>query len=131
MGESKRAQRAFIDRLLEQMPEFGVAFRDHVDYHETVLPHVLMGDFTRWTIEQYRRAAQQDNEARAVLLRAFGFLESEYATDRQGGVQELISVSFLENLHQAGADLEGIAAQLGPKLRAELRRYTGWPPRVN
>jgi hypothetical protein len=131
MEDAKRAQRAFIDRLLVRVPELDVVFRDHVDYYEEVLPHVLMGDFTRWAIDQYRRAAKHDREAHALLLRATDFVESEYATDCQGGVQELISASFLENLHQAGADLEGIAAQLGPQLRSELRRYTGEPPRLN
>ena len=38
-------------------------------------------------------------------------------------LQELVSVSFLENLDQSDAEYEGIKALLGPNLRRQLAEY--------
>lgn len=109
-------------KLMKEIPEFKPVYKEHIDYYEGLLPHVLMGDFTRFVVDNYRRgiAAEADSERHMdVVRRSLDFMERVMASPDLK-LQELVSVSFLENLHQASEDYEGIKALLGPRLRREL-----------
>src|SRR5438445_2401262 len=124
MAKDKQTD-AFVSALFESGPEFASTAAQEVSYYGELLPHVLMGTFTRWLIETYRCAVRGDLAARDLFERALAFLDAQLRDQSRPAVQELISVSFLENLHQAGSDLEGLKRHLGPHLRIQLERYEG------
>lgn len=96
-----------------------------------MLPHVLMGDVTRFVISQHQLELKSRSLS-PVLDRCLSFLEKAMQADSQE-VQELLSVSFLENLAQSDDLYFSIRSRLGPALKAELRSYedeTGNPPQA-
>lgn len=103
----------FVEQLLTAAPEFRDIHRQHVKDNDEVLPHVLLGEVTRFVIEAHRRANI------GLRTRILDFLESAISS-QDGKLQELIAVSFLENLHQAGDDYEEMKELLGPNLRKNV-----------
>ena len=117
---------SFVDRLVKQFPFLQKTLEDHLDQNDELLPHVLFGDITRLLLRMHSEAVAE--------RRGFKHLEDVLAfldrTFSDGGdkVQELLSVSFLENLpvrRHNGADLQDL---LGPALKAELTRIRLWRP---
>lgn len=99
-------------------------YREHLaDNYGEVLPHILMGDFTRWFIDQCRTAVglTETEAERARVRRVAQFLDEEYESGPHY-VRELLFVSFLENLHLAGRDYDLVKSFLSPVLRTELDR---------
>lgn len=93
-----------------------------------LVPHVLFGDLTRWVIGEYRESqgyGPHARDARKLLERTLRFLEERFTDQGDDAAQDLIAVSFLENLHQAGSDYPGPKALLGPRLQAWLGRLEG------
>jgi hypothetical protein len=113
----------FVARLRKAVPEFEDHYAEHLADYGEILPHVLMGDFTRWFIALYRRSRPDTKVARTLRARlrsVVDFLDRSFQRDPAS--RELLSTSFLENLHQAGDDYQGIRSQLGPHLLRELDR---------
>jgi hypothetical protein len=110
----------FIERLTCALPEFAPIVAESVRYNDGLLPHVVMGDFTRWFIKKFATARDERNPeapaAREHLTRAIAFLEREMAT-ADPEVLEIVVTSFLENLHQAGPARGAIESTLGPTVR--------------
>jgi len=110
----------FIDHLVSQVPTLESALREHVsDNFGEVLPHVFLGDITRYAVAEFirgekgvERPVSQELEA---LLTA---LEAGIAAGDE--IAELVCVSFLENLPRPGEPGGGIRDLLGPGLRSEL-----------
>lgn len=89
----------FVQQLLSTVRETRGIYQKHLEDNDETLPHVLLGEITRFIIDSYRRANIE------LLARILEFLENAISsTDDK--VQELVVVSFLENLHQAGNDCE-------------------------
>jgi hypothetical protein len=116
-ADRQRGQREFVPRLFREAPQFEAQFRKEND-DSLVLPHLVMADFTRWFIDLCRQS-RLDPERRASAERLAAFLDHEF---QAGGepVDELIGVSFLEPIYQAGDDLPLVRAMLGPVLRRAL-----------
>lgn len=122
--EVKQENVAFIRKLVQGRPEFEPVYQEHVtDNYGEVLPHMLMGDFTRWFIDQCRIAIGLPETAadRTRVRRLAQFLDMEYQSGPHY-IRELLFVSFLENLHLAGRDYDLVKSFLGPVLRSELGR---------
>ncbi|MDQ6772225.1 MAG: hypothetical protein M3024_04435 [Candidatus Dormibacteraeota bacterium] len=99
--------------------------KESVDFNEELLPHVLFGDLTRWVIDLYRKShghADTEKQRTEILDRTLCFLETRFRDSEDTAAQDLIAVSFLENLHQAGSDYQGIKERLGPALQIWLTR---------
>lgn len=98
-------------------PSLEQALTEHLaDNGGEVLPHLFMGDVTRTLVR-----LDMDGDREDVVTRALELLEDRYAEGVEE-VQELVAVSFLENLPgraEPGADLRG---RLGPELTAQLQR---------
>jgi hypothetical protein len=91
--------------------------QEHLDdFDDTLLPHILMGDVTRWVI---RRFHQDPNDP--TLRQILSFIETAFEHANHDD-QELIVVSFLENLPYANQKDAGIRTILGPALQNELRQ---------
>lgn len=114
-----------FQQLLVDVPEFKSIYDKHLDDYDELLPHVLLGDFTRFLVDAYRRSIKDATESELyhqIVTKSLDFLERAInASDPK--LQELVSVSFLENLHQAEEVYEDIKALLGLRLRKELISY--------
>ena len=87
--------------------------------YEGILPHVFMGDLSRFTIGEALR--EPNSPAQRGILNA---LELAMAS----GVEELgelVCVSFLENLVGESQAVESMLPMMGPKLREYLRTVQG------
>lgn len=103
----------FVQELLKAVPETRDIYQKHVDDNGETLPHVLLGDITRFVVDSYRCANT------SVLSRILELLEISVSSS-DDKLQELVVVSFLENLHQAGNDYDGLKKLLGPNLKKNL-----------
>ncbi len=102
---------AFVGDLAYRVPALMPALQEHLDDYDSLLPHVFMGDVSRWVVERYC-ATPDDQDLHALL----DFIESTFETlgneDR-----ELIMASFLENLPRTGESGAGVWELIGPTLR--------------
>ena len=114
------ATESFVQDLLGIAPGFRPEYEEHLADNDQLLPHVLLGDFTRWL-----RARVADGDS-ATVGTVLGFLESSYAAGDED-VQELISVSFLENLI-GESELDELRPQLGPELSKALEALETFSP---
>jgi len=82
-----------------------------------LLPHVFMGDVSRFVIRQY---SEHREGLLGVLEPLFSTLERG-ATEGSEDVQEMIAVSFLENVAEEMTLFPDLRLFLGPTLKHELR----------
>jgi hypothetical protein len=104
---------AFVGALCYRYPLLLELLQEHLDDYDGVLPHVFMGDLTRWVVQRFH-----DDASDETLRQVLDFLESAFEGGRS---EELIAVSFLENLSSNG-DHAGVRALLGPALQNQLRQ---------
>ncbi len=120
---------AVIDRLVLRFDSLKPIFREHLaDNFGEVLPHLFMGEVTRYLHEQMIAAEQGNQEdSWTEVDDVLTVLEHEFSS---GGseVEELIAVSFLENLMADDKPGREISSRLGPVLRAELMKMRAWKP---
>lgn len=109
---------AFVGALAHRFPALLGVFEEHLEEQRgEVLPHVFMADVTRWLVGRFIKAGDSD----ALLGDILGFMENAFGSDEEQ-VQELLAVSFLENLPRFGESGFEIRSILGPALKEELRR---------
>ena len=106
-----------IHELIDRVPALRPVLEEHLDAYDTLLPHVLMGDITRWLIDRFRLDPHDQS-----MQDALEFLDRSFTTSR-GADTELIAASFLENLPRAGEDGAGLRDRVGPALREHLERF--------
>ena len=104
---------ALVRALVARFPSLRPLLEEHVDYYDEILPHVFFGELTPHLVSLLPAAG---SELRDILA----LLEETYASDPQ--LQELISVSFLENLPAPDESGAAIRDMLGPALTKQLAR---------
>src|SRR4051812_28243152 len=115
----------FPRELVRVIPEFQPLYNEHVAYYDEVLPHVLMGSFTRFFKDALERSWVQNPNGlkwRGVVTRSLDLLESALASP-DDKLQNLIAVSFVENLLPEITDAdsyEQLKSLLPGRLREEL-----------
>ena len=121
-----KTTREFLNVLLERVPELHPIYEEHIADYDEVLPHVLMGDVTRFVIDLHKkswargRAEQEKKTLSSILEILEGALKS--GNDQ---LQELVVVSFLENLEQDDSDYESLKKLLGKELSKHLAKIEG------
>jgi hypothetical protein len=116
---------SFFPIVLAHIPQFQPGYYEQVADNEEFLHHVLMGDFTRFVINSYRKSISDDEDApewHGVVIKSLDLLEQGMSSS-DDALWNLVSVSFLENLWQAEDSYEDIKQHLGPTLRQELLLY--------
>ena len=99
------ATEGLVRDVVANVPELQPLLAEHLaDNYGELLPHVFFGDVTRWALRE--KAVNSLSLKRLLTL-----LDASYAKGVPD-VQELIAVSFLENLPP------GWPAKLGPHLAA-------------
>lgn len=108
-----------INRLLEQVPELRPVYDEHIHDNGELLPHVLLGDVTRYVVQHMRSG---EVEASRTVGRILDCLEHCMVSgDEQ--VKELVSVSFVENLLGHDDVLASLRRLVGPSLAKEIETY--------
>jgi hypothetical protein len=111
---------SFATTLREQIPEFVSGQQDHIADYGEVLPHVLLGEFTRFLLEDIRSNGMSSE----VAIRSLHFLES-CASSSDSALQELVAVSFVENLEPTNDLHQRILHVSGPHLHRLSKEMWG------
>lgn len=106
----------FVNSLLAHEPQLRSVYETHILDYEEPLPHVFLGDVARYVVQQIHSDTTEILESPKRIL---SFLEQSIVTEGEE-VQELISVSFLENLVKHEGVIVRLKGMLGPNLRKEL-----------
>jgi len=111
-------------RLVAAVPGLRPAYEEHVADNDVLLPHVFLADVARYVTRGFESSLGAEAADRGGALEILAMLEAAFATGDEG-VQELVAISFLENIEWSGASGRRIHAALGAQLRAELRLHMG------
>jgi hypothetical protein len=103
--------------LRARVPGFERVYDEHVGDYDTVLPHVLLGDLVRFLAGEVRTSGA----GAVAVTRVVQLMEAAMASG-DPRLQELVSVSFLENMLAEGQTFATIRRRFGPHLSEELRR---------
>ncbi|MBE3584552.1 MAG: hypothetical protein IMX01_10635 [Limnochordaceae bacterium] len=113
----------FIQRLVRQFPILQPLYEEHLADYDELLPHVFMGDFTRWLISVYS-GDQKLGNAESTIRAILDYVERAFVEGDEE-LKELIAVSFLENLPLPGEQHASILRFLGSELIREYLRIQG------
>jgi hypothetical protein len=116
------SSKAFVKELLETVPELIPIYQKHIQDNDALLAHVLMGRVSEYVIDQLR-AGQTDEPSPAS--RTIRFFEHAMTVE-DDDVQEIIHVSFVENVAEFVPELPILYDLMGPKLREVLVYYESW-----
>ena len=104
----------FIDLLRSAVPGVENLYREHIADNEELLQHVLLGDLTRFVLNE----AETHGKDGAVLRQIMPLLEAGMGSNDEK-LQELIAVSFLENLLPEDDGFDVVRPWFGPKLEEQ------------
>jgi len=105
---------AFVGALCFRFPELMPQLQEHIDDYDGLLPHVFMGDVTRWVLQRFH-----DDPSDPTVRQVLDFIEIAFE-GATGGEREIIGTSFLENLPRPGEENDGLRALLGSALQNQL-----------
>ena len=112
--------RTVLEELCADVPALQPLWTAHLnENHGEFLPHVFLADVARFAVASLQGTADQAAIAQSILT----FLERAFAAG-DPDVQELIAVSFIENLPRDEQPGHEIRRLLGPHLLAEAIRST-------
>lgn len=109
------------EALREAVPEFGPVIDEHIAYYEGPVQHVLFGDLTRFVLGARQRGDH------LLVERCLGFLDVALR-DGDDEVQNLVAVSFVENVELWDDDVRDFIRSWPTALLAEAERQRGWQP---
>jgi hypothetical protein len=110
---------SFVRSMVAHFPSLYTLLEDHIrDNGGEVLPHVFFGEVTRYILSLLLAAGRLP--PRRELRDILSYLEETYAAGNEE-LQELISVSFLENLPRPGENGAELRAMVGPNLKRQLQ----------
>jgi hypothetical protein len=115
---TKFTYESFAAELCAVVPGFDRVYDEHVADYDEVLPHVLLGDLGRFLSNEVAVHGPQS----AALKQAMDALEQGMQSD-DPRLEELIAVSFLENLDVDDPSFPVIRKLLGPRLEEQYNRY--------
>jgi hypothetical protein len=111
----RAAEFAFVGGLIHHFPVLTPILQEHLDDYDGLLPHILLGDLTRWIVDEF--------VAKGLSVDLQGMLEYIESSFQSGSndEREIIGVSFLENLPAPEEGGSEIRRLLGPGLTAQLQ----------
>ncbi len=112
----------FCEAMVAQFPDLAPVLAEHrEDMGGETLPHLFMGDVVRWYMKRYLTGDRQ----RAKELA--DWLDAVYPT-ADPHIQNVVDVSFLEDLPWP-PDPDSVATELlGPNLSRTLEEMQNWRP---
>lgn len=112
----------FAHELVEEVPRLRPVLESHEAEFAELLPHVFMGAVSRFASEAHDRCTSGVAGACSELDALLAALEHAFV-DGGEDVQELIVVSFLENVAEDVVASREFESRLGPVLRREIQVY--------
>lgn len=111
---------AVLEELCAEVPALQPLWAEHLnENYGELLPHVFLADVARFAVASLQGPPDQATVAQSIVM----FLERAFAAG-DPDVQELIGVSFIENLPRDEEPGHEIRRLLGPHLLAEAKRST-------
>lgn len=111
---------ALITKIIQIDPELQSLFNTHLaDNEGEFLPYVFLGELTLWLNKMYSDN-EKDLKVRELVKRITGIMEEDFIHG-DNSTQELIAVSFVENLPSTGQAGASIRQFLGPILEEQYR----------
>ena len=114
----------FVNDLVAKVPELKQLYAEHLEDNDGLLPHVFMGDLTRFVISAIANPEElgfSRQVASDILVRILEMLEAGMRSESED-VQELVAVSFLENLEPNEKYYESLKSLFGTSLAEQLKR---------
>jgi len=108
-----------INLLLTRVPELKPVYDEHMHDYEELLPHVFLGDVTRYVVTQARCGEISPGRPLDRILDVLN--QCLAGGDEQ--VKELVAVSFVENLLEHEEVLTILKELIGPHLQKEFKDY--------
>lgn len=118
---TKLAYSEVATALRVALPEFADAIDEHVAFNDEVLSHLLFGDLTRFVLKRH------DDGDDEFVRRALAFLDSALR-DGDDRVQNLVEVSFVENVGPWDPSQAAFIASWPEALRLEAEQQRDWRP---
>jgi hypothetical protein len=109
---------SFSDQLRAAVPGFDRVYDEHLADNGEILPHVLLGALVRFLSGDVELCGAGST----ALKHALPLLERGMSS-RDPRVQELVAVSFLENLDPGDPSFPAIRRLFGPRLEEQYRKY--------
>lgn len=110
-----------VRRLVDEVTALRPLYREHVDSDGTVLAYPFFGDMTR-LIQTW--AAHHARERRRDVRRILCLLE-EALSSSDSGLDDLISLGFVELLDPKAPGYDELRSAMGPRVREQLTQYEG------
>jgi hypothetical protein len=108
----------FPELLRQAVLGFDRVYEEHLADYDEVLPHVLLGDLVRFLSQEIERDGPESAALKQVvplMERAMGSADSR--------LQELVAVSFLENLEAEDPGFGAVRCLFGPRLEEQYAKY--------
>lgn len=111
-------EETLVRSMVDRFPSLSALLEEHLqDNFGELLPHLFLGDVTRYVVSLHSAASRGAVQQQRELADILDDLENEYGNPES---QELISVSFLENLPRPGELGSAIRRLVGPHLGRQL-----------
>lgn len=111
-----------VPALVAQLPEFAPLLEEHLhDNFGELLPHVFFGAVTRHVLE---RTAASVDKSEDWLKKVTAFMCQVFEHGDEGA-QNLVAVSFVENLDPPSPGAARVTAMLSPHLMTIWRAFYG------
>lgn len=110
----------FARKILAIVPELHETYKAHIDNNDELLPHVFLGDITRFILHASKMIDQRD-----AITRLLKVLEDGLLSD-QDEIVELVTVSFIENLCGEDEAIAFMHPQLGDTTKRALTAMCGY-----
>ena len=117
---------AFVLRLIKIVANLNCLYDEHIEDYDELIPHVFFGDLTRYVVDLYKSIldCSSDTKRWDELDTILVYLENGISGNDEK-VQELIAVSFLENLDLTDSNARTLVERFGPYLKKELKMIRG------
>jgi len=116
---------SIVEHIVNEIPALDSLYAEHVENYDEVLQHVFFGDLTRYVSRKFQLRSTPsvpNQDSTNELDKIMDFFERAMSSS-DPRVQELVSVSFLENLDPQDEAYPDIRSALGPRLKKELEHY--------
>jgi len=113
----------FATQLRQDVPGFADVYDEHVADNDEVLPHVLLADLVRFLSKEVDLHGAKS----VALTRAMSLLEAGIGSP-DPLLQELVAVSFVENLDPEEESFSTIRTLFGPALEEQYLEFENFDP---
>ena len=113
-------EKVFFEMMLNKVPELCPFYEEHLADNDELLPHVFMRDVTRFIVDLQNQMLQSKSEKVEKVVSKLFTLFEDAMNYGNSEVQNLVAVSFLENLESDNPSYSVLKSKFGQKLLEDL-----------